>query len=407
MPSAALPFRSTPRESLASVARPRLDSIDWVRGLVMVLMALDHTRDFVGTSALDPRDLGQPALFVTRWVTHFCAPVFVLLAGVSARLQAGRAGRGKSPAEVRRFLWTRGLWLLLLEWTVVRVAWTFDLLPGFLPMQVIWAIGWSMVALAFLVRLPGSVVGGIGLALVAGHNLLDPLSAADLGLPDRLAWLWTVLHGFGPLPASGGVEPFVAYALIPWIGVIACGYGLGAVFTLPATERRRALYALGAATTALFVFVRAINGYGDPNPWEAQPTGFATLLSFLNCEKYPPSLAFLAMTLGPALLLLAVVDRGVPRPLRSVVVIGRVPLLYYVAHLFVIHAAAVALSAWVGDPLGTLLDGFHPMNKLPGTGFTLPVVYAVFAGVVVALYPLCRWFAALKQRRRDWWLSYL
>ncbi len=385
-------------------ARPRIDSLDWLRGLVMVVMALDHTRDFFGSSGLDPRDVEEPLLFLTRWVTHFCAPVFVFLAGTSAYLY----GR-KRPDDLRRFLWTRGVWLVVLEWTVVRIGWTFDLLPGFLPMQVIWAIGWSMVALSLLVRMPVAWVGAIGLAVIFGHNALDGVSPEHFG---HLGWLWTLVHGFGPLaPMDAPLLPFAAYALIPWVGVIAVGFAFGPVMGLPAPLRRRWLYGLGLATTAAFVALRALGVYGDPAPWAPQPGALATVLSFLNCEKYPPSLLYLLMTLGPSFVVLALLERTsglLQRPVgRALVTVGRVPLLYYVLHVYLIHAAAIAATAWVGGPLATLWDGFHPIFKGPDAGFHLGVVYAVWIGVVLALYPACRWFAGVKQRRSDWWLSYL
>jgi uncharacterized membrane protein len=370
-----------------------------LRGLVMVVMALDHTRDFFAASALDPRDVSDAPLFLTRWVTHFCAPVFVFLAGTAAYLY----GR-KRPADLSRFLWTRGLWLVFLEVTAVRVAWTFDLLPGFLFLQVIWAIGWAMVALAALARLPTLWVGAFGVAMIAGHNLLDGIEPQDLG---SLAWAWTLLHGIGPLaPPDARVIPFAVYAFVPWIGVCAAGYAFGAVFVLPRARRVRWLHALGAGVTAGFIVLRALNGYGDPRPWSQQPSALGTLLSFLNCEKYPPSLLYLLMTLGPSIWMLAFLDgrTGLARPL---VTVGRVPLAYYVLHLYLIHVAAVVAALLAGDSLATLLDGFHPFSKPADAGFPLPVVYAVWLGVVLALYPFCRWFAGVKQRRDDWWLSYL
>ena len=389
-----------PSDQSPSGARPRIDSLDWLRGLVMVVMALDHTRDFFGSSGLDPRDVDEPLLFLTRWVTHFCAPVFVFLAGTSAYFY----GR-KRPADLPRFLWTRGLWLVVLEWTVVRIGWTFDVVPGFLPMQVIWAIGWSMVALALLVRLPVAWVGAFGLAVIFGHNALDGITPEQLG---ELGWLWTLVHGFGPLaPIDSPLLPFAAYALIPWVGVIAAGFAFGPVMALPGKSRLHWLVGLGLGATASFLLLRALGAYGDPVPWSVQPTALSTVLSFLNCEKYPPSLLYLLMTLGPALLLLAAVDRT-KRPLgRALVTVGRVPLLYYVLHIYLIHAAAIVATTWAGGSLETLWDGFHPMFKAPSAGFDLTIVYTVWVGVVLALYPACRWFAAVKQRRSDWWLSYL
>ena len=384
----------------ASTSRRRLDSIDMVRGLVMVLMALDHTRDFFGSSAMEPRDVSDAGLFVTRWVTHFCAPVFVFLAGASAHLY----GRKRGLAELRRFLATRGLWLVVLELTVVRVAWTFDVVPGFLPMQVIWAIGWAMIALSALVSLPVGWVATIGIATIAGHDLLRLVDASALGIP---AALWTVLHGYGPLPAQGAARPFVAYALIPWTGVIAAGFGFGQLVAGDPGKRRRRFLRLGAALIGGFVVLRAINGYGDPTPWSVHASLGETVLSFLNCEKYPPSLAFLLMTLGPAIVLLGVVDGVRHRLAQPFVMIGRVPLLYYVAHIFLIHLGALALTALAGGPTATLLDGFHPMSKPDDFGISLPMIYLVWVAVVLSLYPLSVWFANLKARRGDWWLSYL
>ncbi len=382
-------------------ARPRIDSIDLLRGLVMVVMALDHTRDFFGGSSMDPRDVGQPALFLTRWVTHFCAPVFVLLAGTSAWLFGSR---GKSRREVSRFLLTRGLWLVALEFTVVRLGWTFSLDYVFVPAQVIWAIGCSMLTLSALVFLPRWAIGAFGLVLVAGHNALDPIRADDLG---AARWAWMLLHEFGPLEPRPGTTFFVAYPLVPWVGVIALGYWVGPAFLRDEDERRRILLALGLGACTLFGLLRATNLYGDPTPWTAQGDVTTTLLSFVNCEKYPPSLLFLLMTLGPSLALLPLLE-GVRGPLaRSLVTIGRVPLLYYVAHVPLIHALAVGFAQVLYADAAWLFGGFPPFAKPDAYGFALPWVYAVWLGVVVALLPLCHWFAGVKQRRSEWWLSYL
>lgn len=380
--------------------RPRLDSVDLLRGLVMVVMALDHTRDFFGAGGLNPRDVADPALFLTRWVTHFCAPIFIFLAGVSAYLYGTR---GRSTGEISRFLVTRGFWLVVLEFTVVRAGWFFGVGVDFFMMQVIWAIGASMMALAGLVWLPRRAICAVAIGLIAGHNLLDGVHARDLG---AAGWLWNILHEPAVLSLASGAKLRVLYPLIPWIGVMAAGYALGPVFTRPFEERVRLLVRLGAATVAGFVALRLSNLYGDPAPWIVQDSLLSTVLSLLNVEKYPPSLLYLMMTLGPGLLLLAALEHARGRIAAWITTFGRVPLLYYVAHIFLIHALAVAVaSLLLGD--ASWLIGSVPGTRPAGWGFGLPVVYAVWMVVVIALHPICRWFAEVKRRRSDWWLSYL
>lgn len=380
--------------------RPRLDSVDLLRGLVMVLMALDHTRDFFGTGGLNPRDVGDPALFLTRWITHFCAPVFIFLAGASAWLYGNR---GRSVGEVSGYLVTRGFWLMLIEFTVVRLAWMFSLDVTFFFTGVIWAIGASMVVLAVLVHLPRWAIAATAIAIIAGHNLLDGLRAEQLG---AMGWIWKLLHEPGMNKVGPGIMFYVLYTLVPWVGVMAAGYALGPVLTLDQAVRRRLLVRLGLAVTVGFVLLRASNLYGDPAAWTMQSTWTATVLSFLNCEKYPASLLYLMMTLGPALLLLGAVANLRGRLANWITTFGRTPFLYYVAHLFLIHLLAVVYAfAVFGD--ASVIMGARMMNKPPGFGLSLPGNYAVWLLVVVSLYPLCRWFAALKQRRREWWWSYL
>jgi uncharacterized membrane protein len=381
--------------------RVRLDSIDLLRGLVMVLMALDHTRDFFAAGGLNPRDVDDPALFLTRWVTHFCAPVFVFLAGTSAFLFGAQ---GRSRAEVSRFLLTRGLWLVLLELTIVRFAWTFSLFPDVVILQVIWALGIGMIMLSGLIHLPGWAIGAFGIGMIAAHNLLDGIDPAQLG---QLGWLWHVLHQPALLHPTQTVVVFVLYPLIPWIGVMAAGYALGPVMLLEPRSRCRWLVGLGLGLTAGFVLLRAANMYGDPVPWAHHADIRATLLSFLNTEKYPPSLLYLAMTLGPALIALAAFEFAKGKPAQVLVTFGRVPLFYYVAHLLLLHAAAVVFAAAVHGDAGWLLGGLPLEAKATDYGLDLPGVYVVWAIVVAALYLPCRWFAALKARRSDRWLSYL
>jgi uncharacterized membrane protein len=394
-------------------ARVRLDSVDAVRGIVMVVMALDHVRDLfhVYAKTFDPLDPSKTwtLLFFTRWVTHFCAPTFVFLAGTGAFLSTRR---GKSKPELARFLLTRGLWLILLELTLVRFGWFFNFDYHFVFVQVIWAIGWSMIVMAGLIYLPLRAIAGVGLAMIFLHNLLDGVSSQSFG---PLRWLWVVLHEQNILMPRPGYLFLVAYPLIPWVGVMAAGYAFGGLLTLERERRRRILFMLGGAAVVLFVALRALNVYGDPQPWAVQGRGvWYTFLSFLNTTKYPPSLLFLLMTLGPSIIAVALFDREAGRepalPLRPFVVFGRVPLFYYLLHVPLMHLVAVVFAyAKYGRAEWLFLNWpppGQPQLEPPGYGYDLPVVYLVWLGVVLALYPLCRWFAGVKRRRRDAWLSY-
>jgi uncharacterized membrane protein len=385
--------------SLAAV-RPRVDSIDLLRGVIMLLMALDHTRDFFGPTGMDVRDVEEPALFLTRWVTHFCAPLFIFLAGTSAYLYGTR---GRTLGEVSRFLLTRGLWLIVLEFTIVRLGWTFSIDLNFFVAQVIWAIGAAMVALAGLAYLPRWAIAAAALVMIGGHNLLDWLHVEHLGAAGPL---WMILHQRGLLPLGGHTKLYVLYPLVPWIGVMAAGYALGPLFKLDPASRRRWLLGLGALISAGFIVLRATNLYGDPAPWTAQNGWLPTLLSFLNCEKYPPSLLYLAMTLGPGLLLLTAFEHARGRLANAIITFGRVPLFFYVLHIFVIHACAAAMTWFVFGSAGWLF-GQPPINRPANYGLSLPGVYLVWLCVVLVLYPPCRWFASVKQHRREWWWSYL
>jgi len=377
--------------SLALGAKGRIASIDILRGLVMALMALDHTRDFFSAAGFNPRDVTEPALFLTRWVTHFCAPTFILLAGLSAFLY----GRGRSVAKTSRFLLIRGLWLIVIEFTIVRLAWTFDL-GSFheLTAGVLWVTGASMVVLAALIWLPNWVIAVVALVMIAGHNLLDVVRAEDLG---EGASVWHVLHQPGLVHLGDRVSVVVLYPLVPWIGVMAAGYWLGPAMQLEPEARRRLLFRLGAALTLGFVLLRAINLYGDPAPWAVQETWLPTLLSFLNCEKYPPSLLYLMMTLGPALMLLAVFEHVRGSFARVLATFGQVPFFYYVVHIYLIHALAVAA--------GLAMTGALTSN--PAIDVSLAGVYLVWLLALVLLYPICRWFAGLKERGAGWWWSYM
>lgn len=391
----------------------------------MVLMMLDHTRDFIHNAVFqfDPTDLSRTntALFFTRWITHFCAPVFVFLAGTSAYLQRAR---GKTKTELSRFLITRGLWLIVLEFTLVRMAFTFSFDYRFLgAMQVIWVIGVSMIVLGLLVYLPTGAIAVIGIVMIVVHNYFDGVQVNTWqgpGSPVPGFWssLWIILHQpFSAVPIFGFPGPvvFVIYPLIPWIGVMAVGYAFGTYYQFTPERRRKALLTVGGVATLLFIVLRAINLYGDPAPWSSQSSIGFTLLSFLNTTKYPASLQFLLMTLGPAILALAWFERSelparpslLERLRDAFITFGRVPLFFYLLQWTTAHIISIVLHWLAGKPVAWLFQ--VPIDTSPpaGIGFSLWVVYACWIVGVILLYPLCKWFAGVKQRHRKWWLSYL
>jgi uncharacterized membrane protein len=381
--------------------RVRIESIDVVRGVIMILMALDHTRDFFGNSGLNPTNPATTTipLFFTRWITHFCAPVFFLLTGTGAYLSLRR----KTRRELSRFLLTRGLWLVFLEFVVVRcLGWQFNFDYHLVLLNVLWALGWAMITLSILVYLPASVVATFGVVMIATHNLLDSGESSNP--------IWSILHSPGLIVNHPGHTVFVSYVLIPWVGVTAVGYGLGRIYSWPMERRKPLLLPLGIGLTAAFVILRAINVYGDPLRWSRQRSAAFTVLSFLNTTKYPPSLLYLLMTLGPALVFLWAVDAGTPRWLRPALIVGKVPMFYYLLHIPLIHLLAVAVCYARYGQVHWMFESptprQFPITPPPGWGYSLPIVYLIWACVVFALYPLCRWFAGLKQRRSDAWLSY-
>jgi uncharacterized membrane protein len=381
--------------------RVRIESIDVVRGVIMILMALDHTRDFFGKSGLNPTDPATTTipLFFTRWITHFCAPVFFLLTGTGAYLSLRR----KSKRELSWFLFTRGLWLIFLEFVVVRcLGWQFNFDYHLVILNVLWALGWAMITLSVLVYLQASFVTAFGIVMIAAHNLLDSIDSSNP--------LWSILHSPGLILKEPGHSIFVAYALIPWVGVTAAGYGLGQIYRWPSERRKAFLLPLGTGLTAAFVVLRGINVYGDPLPWSTQRSAAFTVLSFLNTNKYPPSLLYLLMTLGPALLFLWAVDAGTPQWLRPALTIGKVPMFYYLLHIPLLHLLAVAVCYAKYGQVHWMFESptprQFPITPPPGWGYSLPIIYLIWACVVLALYPLCRWFAGLKQRRSDECLSY-
>lgn len=398
--------QQAPRPSPLDGHGARLEAIDLLRGLIMVLMALDHARDFFGDLGAQPTDLAATTtgLFLTRWVTHFCAPVFFLLTGTGAALRL----RGRPKRELARFLLTRGLWLIFLELVIMRFALQFNVDYHVTVITVLWALGWAMIVLAVLIWLPLWAIAAFGAALVVGHNGLDSLDPGRLG-PWR--GLWLVLHQPGIVYNDGRSLVLVAYVLIPWVGVTALGYALGTVYGWGNAARHRLLLYVGCGLVVAFVLLRLSNLYGDPSPWVAQRTWLWTVLSFINVTKYPPSLLFLMMTLGPALLLLRVFDASTPRWLRPALVVGRVPLFFYVLHFFLIHLLAVATCYLRYGEAGGLVRspdlGHFPFSAPQGWDMGLPAVYAMWVAVVLTMWPLCRWFGRVKRRRRDWWLSYL
>src|SRR5437870_5827594 len=413
----------------AKPVHKRIDSVDLLRGIVMVIMMLDHTRDFLHYAIFqfDPLDLSKTttALFLTRWITHFCAPVFVFLAGTGAYLQFAR---GKSKRDLSRFLITRGLWLIVLEVTIVRLGAFFNFDLRFLFFfQVIFVIGFSMIVLAGLIHLPLKVIAGFGLLMIALHNWLDrfpakPWQGPQSPVPTWGAKLWMLLHqpGIFPIgPRFPSALVFVLYPLIPWIGVMAVGYAFGALYSKDARVRQRWLLSTGVVATWLFIFIRAVDKYGEPLHWSRQKNLVFTILSFINTTKYPPSLDYLLMTIGPAIIALAFfesgrnaavkVGRSAGAAIRNFfVTFGRVPLFFYILQWFTSHTIAILLHLAFGKPVHWLFqtpaEWFGPAGPPKGNGFSLIVVYLSWIAGVLLLYPLCRWFAGVKSRRRDWWL---
>jgi uncharacterized membrane protein len=387
----------------------RLESIDMLRGLVIVLMALDHTRHFFTSAMFSPTDLSQttPAYFLTRWITHLCAPTFVFLAGTGAFLSTGR--RLLSPGQLAGYLASRGVWLIVLELTLVRFGWTFNWDYHYFFAQVIWALGWSLLALAVLIFLPRRVTVWLALAVIAGHNAFDGIRSEDL---PEWGWLWTVLHDPGKIEFLPGYWIYISYPLIPWVAVMAAGYCFGPVFLPEEARRRRSLLLLGGLCLGLFLLLRLSNLYGDPKPWTSQKDWVFTLLSVLNCTKYPPSLLYLLMTLGMMFLCLVVFDKGkIQRMGRPLIVFGKAPLFFYLIHLPLIHGAMLAATRLRGLPAEWLIGSARaPFPKLPAPefGFSLPAVYAIWLGLLLLLYPVCYGFVEIKRKfRHIVWLTYL
>ena len=396
---------------MTSITKPRIESIDILRGVIMVLMALDHTRDFFHISAWtdDPLNLQTttPALFFTRWITHFCAPTFVFLSGVSIYLQSLR----KTKTALSAFLIKRGLWLIFFEVIIVNFGTTFD--PNFnsFMLVVVWAIGISMVCLGLLIYLPFNIILGIGLLIVVGHNLLDfPESAANF----KPNFWWDLLHH-----GNVSIYPFIPnhslviiYPFVPWTGLMILGYCSGIFFTAKYSieQRQKLFYQFGTVLLVFFMVVRYINMYGDPHAWSVQKNGFFTMLSFIKVHKYPPSLMFMSVTIGVAFLFLAFIENYKNRITDTFQIYGRTALFYYAVHWYVLHVVSLICFLLRGHTMeeGTQFVQMPFRYLVPGEGYSLPVVYIVWLSVVIFMYPLCKWYDAYKQAHKEkWWLSYL
>jgi uncharacterized membrane protein len=386
----------------------RIQSIDLLRGVVMIVMALDHVRDYFHADAFlfNPVDVERTnvALYVTRWITHFCAPVFVFLAGTSGFMVGVRKGK----KELSAFLFKRGLWLIILELTLINFAWQFNITFAFQALTVIWALGVGMIVLSVAIHLPFKVILTLGLILVAGHNLLDSFHVEGTGAS---ALGWAILHD-PRIFQIGPVTLFVGYPIIPWTGVMLLGYCFGSLY-LPSVDkekRKKTLLQLGLIAIAAFVFIRFINYYGDPSPWFTQRDGMHTVLSFFNVTKYPPSLLYVLITLGPALIFLALSEKLTGKISQYVIGLGRVPMFYYIIHIFLIHSLGVIAAMATGFQASDMIfsSWITDSPNLKGYGFSLGVVYLVWIGVVLILFPICLWYDRYKiNHKKKWWLSYL
>jgi uncharacterized membrane protein len=389
--------------TLPTASRSRIESIDLMRGIVIVLMALDHTKDFIGTSTSDPlnADVTNLPANLTRWITHFCAPTFCFLMGIGAYL----GGQGKTKSELFSFLFFRGLWLVFLEVTVIKLGLQFNFSLDLTMALVFWSLGWSLVFLSALVFLPSRVVGAIGVVMILAHNLLDAIKPEIFG---PLRPLWLILHERGVIELTAQSKFMVVYPLIPWVGVAAAGFGFGEIMTWKPKRRQTVMIVLGLILIAAFFLLRTHDFYGDPLKWSVKPSALRTWFSFLNCQKNPASLLFLLMTVGPMIILLSLLDHPfLPAPIsRFLITFGRVPLFFFITHLYVIQVLAFVAAA-VRQFLSAYL---HLLGiKAPAeVNFDLPIVYFWWIIVMIIMYFPCRWFAGIKARHRDvWWLSYL
>jgi uncharacterized membrane protein len=389
--------------TLPTASRSRIESIDRMRGIVIVLMALDHTKDFIGTSIFDPlnADVTNLPAYLTRWITHFCAPTFCFLMGIGAYL----AGQGKTKSELSSFLFFRGLWLVILEVTVIKLGLQFNFSLDLTMALVFWSLGWSLVFVSALVFLPSRIVGSIGVVMILAHNLLDGIKPEIFG---PLRPLWLILHQRGVIELTAQSNFLVVYPLIPWVGVAAAGFGFGEIMTLKPKRRQTVMIVLGLILLAAFVLLRTVDFYGDPLKWSVKPSALRTCFSFFNCQKNPASLLFLLMTVGPMIITLSLLERPfLPASIsRFLITFGRVPLFFFITHLYLIQVLAFIAAA--------VRQFFSAYLHLPGikaptkVNLDLLIVYFWFIVVLIIMYFPCRWFAGIKERHRDvWWLSYL
>jgi uncharacterized membrane protein len=388
----------------------RIESIDLVRGIIIIIMALDHVRDYFHQYSYlhDPTEFEYTSapIFFTRWITHFCAPSFMLLSGISAYLY--QVKKGKQALSI--FLFTRGLWLIFVELFYVSLMWTFNpSYPAFI-LQAIWGFGASMITLAVLIHLPKRMLAPLGLLLIFGHNLLDMM---DVRGGESPSFAWSLLHQ--PNFAGYHAGPFrfvIGYPALPYIGIITLGYSLGTLYTTDTATRKTWLRNLGLGAIALFIVLRFINIYGDPAPWGTQKSALFTVLSFLNTTKYPPSLLYILMTLGPVLLLLAYLERPLNAITSRILVFGRVPMFFYLVHIPFIHGLGILGAMFTGFPptvMVNLTTWVTANPQLKGYGFSLPVVYLIWIIVLLLLFPICKWYGNYKQahQRDQKWLSYI
>ncbi len=394
---------------IKKIVRNRIESIDLLRGVVMIIMALDHVRDYFHNSAFlnSPTDLSQTTIpiFFTRWITHFCAPVFVFLAGISAYLY----GAKRSRKQLSFFLFTRGIWLVAAELFIVTLGWTFNPSYPFFNLQVIWATGISMIILSAIIYMNKYIIFITGIVLIVAHNLLDNVHLPGNGIA---SFLWSLLHEPGYF-TFGSFSFSVRYPVLPWIGIMAIGYSFGRLYTsaYDPKKRQKILLLLGGVAIILFIILRAGNFYGDAANWSMQKNTAFSLLSFLNVTKYPPSLLYILMTLGPALIFLSLSEKPLNALTSKITIFGRVPMFYYLLHIFLIHlfamiGAMVSGYKWSDMILSTRVNA---SPELKGYGFNLITVYIIWIGLVIILYPFCKWFDKYKRRNQSikWWLSYL
>jgi uncharacterized membrane protein len=391
-------------------ATKRIESIDLLRGIVIIFMALDHVRDYFHADNFlyDPADMQQtnPAVFFTRWITHFSAPVFMFLAGTSAFL----VGERKSKKQLSLFLLTRGLWLMLLEVVVINFAWSFNPAWPMFRLQVIWALGLCMVILSAVIYLPKQIILIIGLLILFLHNTLDNIHTTGNTLKD---FLWGELHERKRFIIAGKTIA-AGYPILSWLGIMSLGYCFGQLYKkgMDAAVRKKYLLVIGSAAIFIFILLRAINMYGDKAPWSVQSSFAMTVCSFLNATKYPPSLLYTLMTLGPALIFLAFAEKPLRWFGKRIIHIGRVPLFFYILHLYLIHLLALIAVALSGRPWTDMVLPLNANAKdapwLAGYGFSLAVTYLWWLLIVLMLYPLCKWYDKYKTNHKEkWWLSYL